>query len=297
MRCTPVCVGVSEPKNLGDMPSVSMEDRFIEQLNVKIEQGSFYDAHQLCRAIFDRFGRRKDVNGGLDFGMSYGELFASKEKHELTVNLGLRTLQLLKDNDVKASDLYLEKLATFFILCPAHSTDGKYEFMNNLIGWSKTIYPDGSPFLRSIIADAYLAEGKYGACQGHIVYCDDADAMAILVREWKVKGYPLEQDFFALRLICILLSRTRVDVAGKLLEKLELPEVPQPPLQLAWLLWAACFERNLALLEVVQRKYALIIRVDPTFEKLLSAIQSDLFGIKPQQNGMMAILQKMMGGQ
>eukprot|EP01054_Gregarina_sp_Poly1_P003964 Gregarina_sp_Poly_1__3963@NODE_2194_length_2501_cov_123_746097_g1414_i0_p2_GENE_NODE_2194_length_2501_cov_123_746097_g1414_i0NODE_2194_length_2501_cov_123_746097_g1414_i0_p2_ORF_typecomplete_len292_score37_43DUF410/PF04190_13/3_4e41TPR_MalT/PF17874_1/12TPR_MalT/PF17874_1/10_NODE_2194_length_2501_cov_123_746097_g1414_i015752450 len=284
-----------------------MEARFIKSLDSKITNGEFYDAHQLTRAIFDRFAKKKDIEGGLQFSAEYAEIFAEKGQYELTVNLGGRALQLLQTCNIAPSEELVDQLSVFFMLCPAFSTDTKYEFMNKLIIWSRDCplaqdpmeRKEGLKSLHSLIADAYLAEGKFGDCQGHLVFCDDVDSMIDMLMAWQKQGYPSEKHFFTLRLVCILLSRGRIHIAGHLLERLpanwESDEVPAV-LQVAWLLWAACQQKCHELIELLRRKYTLILRVDPAFEKFLLAIEGKIFGIKYQPTGIAGMLQNLLGG-
>lgn len=284
-----------------------MEARFIKSLNSKIANGDFYDAHQLTRAIFDRFAKKKDFDGGLQFGAEYAQIFADKSQYELTVNLGARALQLLQDCNVTPTEELIDQLSVFFMLCPPFSTESKYDFMNKLILWSRgcpalantSESKEGMKSLHSLIAEAYLAEGNFGACQGHLVFCDDVDGMLDMLNAWQKTGYPSEKHFFTLRLVCILLSRGRLHITGHLLERLPVDwksdDVPAV-LQAAWLLWAACQQCCHELIELIRRKYHLIFRVDPGFEKLLIAIEAKVFNIKYQPTGIAGMLQNLLGG-
>eukprot|EP01057_Protomagalhaensia_wolfi_P002719 Protomagalhaensia_wolfi_Nauph_80__2718@NODE_284_length_2933_cov_63_744990_g212_i0_p1_GENE_NODE_284_length_2933_cov_63_744990_g212_i0NODE_284_length_2933_cov_63_744990_g212_i0_p1_ORF_typecomplete_len292_score46_43DUF410/PF04190_13/4_7e35TPR_MalT/PF17874_1/13TPR_MalT/PF17874_1/9_1XFP/PF03894_15/0_27_NODE_284_length_2933_cov_63_744990_g212_i010891964 len=282
-----------------------MESRFIKSLNAKIAGGDFYDAHQLTRAIFDRFAKKKDIDGGLAFGAEYAEIFAEKGQYELTVNLGCRALQLLQTCNVRPTMELIDQLSVFFMLCPAFATDTKYDLMNKLILWSRDceeaaeVEKDGLKSLHSMMAEAYLAEGKFGLCQGHMVFCEDVDSMLDMLAAWQKQGYPSECHLFTFRLVCILLTRGKMHVAGHLLQRLpvvwESQDVPAA-LQAAWLVWAGCQLQCHELVEFVRRKYALILRVDHAFEKLLVAIEGRVFGIQYQPSGLGGMLQSLLSG-
>lgn len=273
-----------------------------------MKEGQYYDALQLCRAIFQRFLKKKDLTGGVAFAEEFAEKFAEHGQYELTISLGQRVLEELVTNNstvIPTMD-YCEKLSTFFLLCPSNSTEAKYTFMHKLIQWSRgcdelspTEKEEGSSFLHSLMADAYLAEGKYGSCQNHIIFCEDAQLMTELIRRWQIWGYPSETHSFLLRLVLILLSRRQIQVAGQLLKELKFswdnPNLPGP-LQAAYLVWASCAELCHELFAHVQKKYVLIFRVDPTLQKLLLAVESSVFGIHHEQGGIMGMLQQMLGG-
>lgn len=284
-----------------------MEARFIRNLDLKVEAGDFYDAHQLCRSIFERYSKRKDVQGGLAFAEKYAEIFASHEQYELTVNLGQRSLEMLRALQIVPSLELIDRMATFLLLCPPDSTDVKYEFANQLIGWSKGCEQfgddeevlNGSKTLQALVADAYLNERKFGNAQNHMVFCDDASSMAELLIQWQAWGYPSETHFFTLRLICILLSREKIDVAKQVLSHIgidwDADDVPAP-LQAAYFLWASTHEKSHELFDLTSRKYALIFRVDPMFSRLMSVIEANVFGVKPEQGGMMGMLKSLIQG-
>lgn len=292
----------------------------MEKLDKKIECEQFYDAHQLSRAIFDRFNKKKDHEGALAFSEKYGIIFAENGQFELTVNLGMRSLEVIKAAGIAPTAELQGRLALFFDMCPAKSTDTKYEFMDALIRWSKDRADfsggnkqskesqqqgveqgeagSGSVELHEKIAEAYLEDGKFGIAQKHAVYCDKPELFAALIHKWQEAGYPSEKHFFTLRLVCILLSRRAVATARTFLDKLVsecTPETPAP-LQAAHFLvvsaQSSCFE----LFEMVQRRYALIFRVDPAFSRLFPVIEAKVFDVKREQTGLMHMLKSMLGG-
>lgn len=284
-----------------------MDERSRASLAQRLEAGQFYEVSQSCKAIFQRYLKRKDVEGGIALCEEYADKFANLEQEELAINLGQTVLDALtRRPDVTVTNELCERLAVFFSLCPPESTNSKFAYMNQLIQWSRKAQgasereqKEGLKYLHSLIAHAYLAEGRFGSCQNHLIFCEDVSVMAELMHQWQGWGYPSEKYSFLLRLVLMLLSRNRIEVAGDFIKqmnyKLEEKDVPGP-VQAAYLIWASCLELCHDLFTHVSRKYVLIFRVDATLQKLLMAVESTIFGIQHEQGGLMGMLKQMLGG-
>ncbi|EZG72986.1 hypothetical protein GNI_049630 [Gregarina niphandrodes] len=283
-----------------------MESRLLRNLDSKISAKEYYDAHQLVRALFERYARKGDLRAGVDFADKYAEVFAEHGQFELCVNLGQRVLRLMQTTDQMPTGENIGKLAVLFCLCGPNSTDSKYEYMNQVIQWSKRNPEaseeekrDGAHDLHSMIADAYLNENKFGACQNHLVFCDDIDAMVDLTRRWQETCYPTEKWLIPLRLTLILLCNKKFQVAKSYLDKCfdswNSPDCPAP-LQMAYLTWAACQHNSLELYETVSRKYALIFRLDEGIARLFETLQSAVFKIQKQHSGILDMMSQFLAG-
>lgn len=282
-----------------------MESRVVANVDKRLEQGAFYDAYQLCRAVFERYTRKKDARGGLEFAAKYAVVFADHGQYEFAVNLGEQALKFVQDVNVPPTLELAERFASFFLLSTPAVTQSKYDYMHKLIQWSKSCEDVSEPeklsglrTLHSYIADAYFAEGKLGLCQNHLVFCDDADALSELVQRWQNMGYPSEKHYFSLRLVLILLSQKRLQLCEAFIRKMDVDwngdNIPAP-LQAAFLVWAAAAESCHPLLEFLLRKYALVFRVDASFPRLVSVIEREIFGIQHHPSGLMGMLQQMFG--
>ncbi|XP_026193947.1 uncharacterized protein LOC113147470 [Cyclospora cayetanensis] len=108
------------------------------------------------------------------------------------------------------------------------------------------------------------------------------------LRTWTPQGYPSESGFFWLRAVLMLLCVKRTDVAESLLMNHSdvdwsgLESVPAP-LQVAYLLVAACKAGSINAFNLILRKYNVLLRRDPFFARCADKIKLEVFGVaRPQ---------------
>lgn len=124
------------------------------------------------------------------------------------------------------------------------------------------------------------------ACE--VVLLPSLFSVALQMEAWVPLGYPNERGFFWLRLVLMLLCLKRIDVAYDLLQHhsgvhwMDDEDIPAP-LQVAYLLVAACKVKSIAAFNLLLRRYNVLLRRDPLFSRCADQIKLEVFGVTRQQ--------------
>jgi len=276
-------------------------------INAKIEAGDYYDAQQMVKTAFRRLGSKGQLAAALDFCVHSAGEMSNAGEHDLAADLGNDLVDSLVSAKEKPSSENLALIEKVMTKIPAHAAMvSKYRLLNSALKWSAGESSQGHPQLHRLAAESYLAEEEFGKSQNHLVYCGDGPALAALVRRWRQRGYPNEQDLFSLRVLLMLLALNDTmtartfwnEMAGDVFSSGTLPqetELPEPVVQCGSFLLVAAEARSIDFFRAVRGKYALVLRRDSTFEKYLDEIESRLFGVQKQQGGLGAIFDMLMG--
>jgi len=295
--------------------------------------GNYYDAQQMIKMVHRRLCAKGKHAEAAQLCVDSAASFSTVGKHDLAVDLGKDLVSSLEARKEVPSEDNLSQIEAIFRAVPPNvATPVKYALMHQALKWSSATCSAGHPRLHLLAADAYRAEGEFGKCQGHFVFCGDGIGLAEMVCEWRQCGYPNERDLFSLRLLLILLSLNdlvtarcfwdaancssnlpspanlgvrRADAQGtpsSSPDPATAPEnaaqdaVPQPPVQCGTFLLAAAEGKSIEFFRLVRGKYALVIRRDSTFDKYLDEIESKVFGAQVQRSGFGALFEMLLGG-
>jgi len=280
----------------------------------KITTGDFYDAQQMVKTVYCRQVAKGQFDSAAELCLTSARQFSEAEQHELAADLGKDLVATLTLREEPVSDAMIARIEAIVKSIPAsEATVMKYALLHKALHWSKQEYVRGHPRLHRLAAECHRADGNFGRCQGHFVFCEDGPAFAALVKEWRTHGYPNEADIFGLRSLLMLLTLSDMNTARSFWEALvgadvapsglatadqerESPPAPEPPVAAGSFVLAAAEAKDLAFFKAVRAKYFLVFRRDPTFEKYLDEIESKVFGIKVQKAGIGALFDALMGG-
>ncbi|KAL8430819.1 hypothetical protein ACSSS7_005678 [Eimeria intestinalis] len=274
--------------------------RVVATVQRKIDAGDMYDAQQLVKTFSNRCKSKGEPAVSVSICKEFAQQFASKGHGALALDLATTALQCMQEQSVTPSEAQLQLVADLLEASTLDPTSGPTAkdistYVSRAVKWSrKPDAPIGSLRLHRAAAAANWRIKNYGLCQGHLVYCGDAEALGRLMEAWTPLGYPSERSFFWLRLVLMLLCLKRVDVANDLLldhsgVQWETDDVAAP-LQVAYLAVAACKAKSIAAFNLVLRKYNILLRRDPFFARCADQIKLEVFGVVKQQPASLASL-------
>lgn len=277
----------------------------------KIDAGQYYDAQQMAKSLYRRLCAKAQHAEAGQLCVDLASRFSAVGEFELAANLGQDLVSSLEARQELPSDENLSQIEAIFQAIPSNAASSqKYALVYKALKWSSASCSSGHPRLHRIAALSHWADGNFGKCQGHYVYCGDGPGLAKMVREWRQKGYTIERDLFSLRVLLILLSLSDLVTARSFWdavnegEALDLramdvaeneAEVPEPALQFGAFLLAAAESHSAKFFRIVRSKYTLVIRRDRTFDKYLDEIEAKVFGTRVQQNGIGALFDLLLG--
>jgi len=301
----------------------------------KIARGEYYDAQQMVKMVYRRLCAKGQTTEAAELCAGSAKRFSGVGEHDLAADLGKDLVATFEDSNAEPCEENLGQIEAIVECIPPNvAAAPKYALLQQALKWSSSASASkGHPRLHRLAAKAYWAEHQYGKCQAHFVYCGDGTGLANMVREWRQRGYPNEEDLFALRTLLILLSLNDVATAREFWnavatvtmpeaggsasstatkstapDELRAPtpaetpgatavqETPEPTVQCGCFLLAAVEARNIVFFRMVRMKYALVTRRDSSFDKYLDEIEANVFGATTQQNGLGALFEVLLSG-
>jgi hypothetical protein len=307
-------------------------------IDEKIAAGEYYDAQQMVKTLHRRLCAKRKHEEADKLCVESAARFSLAGQHELAVDLGKDLVSSLATRKEEPADENLALIEAILQDIPSKvASHPKYALMHQALKWSSAsaACSTGHPRLHRLAAMSHWADGDFGKCQGHFVFCGDGPGLAEMLRAWRTKGYANEQDLFSLRLLLILLSLNDIATARSFWDDVNeirlLPaaaasssefqtdqalasvpsassssspaQVPVPPeeqvpeaaVQCGTFLLAAAEGRNLQFFRCVRAKYLLVFRRDPTFNTYLDEVEAKVFGIQAQPQGIGAFFDLLLG--
>lgn len=192
----------------------------IKSVLQKIKDGQYYDGSQMGITLINRCVSRGLDSEAVRLCFLFGMEMVKANQFDLSSSLGILMIKIFTEFELEVTDERIQMILDLFTPTPPNPSEERSRFIERAIKWA-SMDSGAESHLRTLHAaagKAYQESGQFGQAQGHLVYCGDADALALLLKEWRQKGYPSEQELFVLRLILILLAKGDVSVAKSVLE-------------------------------------------------------------------------------
>lgn len=271
----------------------------------KIQDGQYYDGAQLVTTLMNRCISRGLYDDALKLCRLFGLEMVKVNQFDLAANFGLQMIKIFNDFGLIPTDERIQAILDLFTPTPNQVVEERNRFIERAIKWASDMSQNSDRTfvtrLHRAAAKGYQEFGLYGQAQGHLVFCMDANALALLVKEWREKGYASEHELFVLRLVLILLAKGDIDIAKSFIESsvfgfnFDSPILP-PPIQFGYLLIEACRTRNVDFFDTLQTKYMLVIRRNQTtFKRLLQCIDQTIFNRQQGSTNILGMLSGLLG--
>lgn len=282
-----------EKKNIADQKDIVSQKKLIV---IKIAERKFYEAHHILKTMINRYMKKKDLTKSMKIIFFYCPQFAKQNEFAFVCDLMITCLNILTEHRVKFTEPCAQKIIEIFNLCSCKSLDDKYKFMNKAIIWSKNeTQPVGYIPFHKAVGYAYLNDENYQLAHNHFIYTDDSNVLYEALNAWKNEGYPSEAPYFVLRSVLSLIVLKKFRIAFEIINKFETnldrKDVPLP-IQLAYLITAACVHNSAPLYEDVKYRYRLILSFDPEFQNFIKEIDAQIFN--KQKNDIFSLLQNIL---
>ncbi|XP_031554158.1 Golgi to ER traffic protein 4 homolog [Actinia tenebrosa] len=279
--------------------------RVLQKLNKSIEEGSYYEAHQMIRTLYFRYTSQKKYNDAAELLHNGACLFLKHKQVGSGNDLALLMLECFKNSKQQADKTSLQKILSIFKLYDPEDFQDRQEFLQRALNWTKEVDPSqkyGNTDLHHECAKIYWQEKNYGESRYHFLYTHDGLQCAKMLIEFATtRGYPGEQDLFVtqtvLQFLCLPNANTANIVFLKYTEfhpefSSQEPPFPKPLLNFVWLLLSAIKRQgSLSLFTVLCEKYQPTLERDPTYKIYLDRIAQLFFGLPPPQpTGMQGIM-------
>jgi len=269
-------------------------ERVISKLKNSIQNGNFYEAHQMYRTLYFRYLGQKKYTELESMLYDGSTLLFSHNQIESGIDLAKLYIETLKEGEFEPEDEQFKKISRLFELIPSENVD-KQAFLVSGLQWSSAGSGShvGNPRLHQYIAYSYWQKRKYNESRQHFLHsCDGEGCGSMLVEFHLDQGFSSEMDLFitqtVLQYLCLkkhvvaaLAFSTYTAVHPKLLQG---PPYPNPLLNFIWfLLLAIQSSSTVSAYTVLCEKYKDFIDRDPQYVQYLDKIGQLFFGVPAPQ--------------
>jgi len=314
--------------------SRSSTARIEQRVRKKIEDGEFYEAHQMYRTIFSRQKQNKFLSNALRIAFEGAcQLFDVKENGSagdlcLLYCSGLDEIAEGEEYEKLCSKIHeqVQKLHYYTLTHLDIDQPERDQFEKHIITWSanKSGSRFGSPALREAVGDNYWtfvhnnrpddAETElslYVNARNNLLISGNAIKLADFTVEFSAYASKTDEEvqFFCMQTVFQLLTRNEPQNASIFFENFvkhkntkfsKFPFDGLPLMNLAYFLLAAIKMKNQKTYFVLLQNYAPILHSpDPSYIHYMRKIGIMYFGVKPKtqpkkQGGLMGMIQNMM---
>lgn len=268
--------------------------RVLEKLERSVEDGNYYEAHQMYRTLYFRYLGQKKYNELLDMLYNGSVLFLEHEQNISGADLGILLVEVLVKSETCNFSEWIPKLSTIFAKISI-STPERDTYIMNCIRWSSSNghFNHGHPVLHQQVAQVYWNEKNYSQAKHHYIYSKDGKNCAKLLIELQTsQGFRSEIDLFiaqaVLQFLClnnqITANQTFLSYTAQHPNiKKEGPPYLLPLLNFLWFLLQAIESGKLTTFVIICEQYKPSIKRDPVYLQYLDRIGQIFFGVEPPQ--------------
>lgn len=286
-------------------------ERVMKKLQVNIELGQYYEAHQMYRTLYFRYLSQKKYDELKSLLYDGAILFLSHDQHNSGSDLAVLLVNVLNESQAAVTDENMDKLGHLFSLMLPDSPE-RANFLSSALKWSgknsDSTNALGHPRLHQSVALTLWKEKNYQQSRYHFIHSSDGDGCATMLIEYHItKGYPSEVDLFiaqtVLQYLCLKNKTTASTAFYTYTEKH--PAVSTgfpfllPLLNFLQFLLQAIEREKLAYFRVLCEQYEPSLNRDPCYSEYVERIGQVFFGLAPppKQQGMFGnLIQSLLEG-
>ncbi|KAI8845234.1 hypothetical protein HDU78_005669 [Chytriomyces hyalinus] len=192
-------------------------DKVILKLKKSVEEGNFYEAHQMYHSVCQRLvtqNKSKDAIALLHSGAV--ELLNAKQIGSGS-DLGLRMLEIFEADQIAIDADSRSKILDIFQAFQERQNTYCEDFVRRACKWSATYgeCPTGDQLLHHAMGSRYFKEKEYYNAEHHFVLgnLDSAKAAGRMTYQWSQEGYFEDAGYFVARTCLALLVQKKLQKA------------------------------------------------------------------------------------
>jgi len=277
--------------------------RVLAKLNNSLENGNFYEAHQMYRTLFYRYTAQKKYgeiesmlyDGAMKlFAKDQGGSGADLSKLYLDNLVSMQSESASSDQEGKEEER-MQRVVKLYTSIPASLPD-KDNFLGQAVKWSSDKHnPSGHPRLHQLLAYEFWKLKKYPESRHHFLYSSDGSGCGHMLADFHhERGLLREIDLFIVGTVLQYLCLKKHIAAAVALHayaqkhpslaasKSGNPPFKHPLMNFVWLLLLAIeHKQSVTAFTTLTEKYMPSIKRDPTFLEYLDKIGQHFFGVPP----------------
>jgi len=267
--------------------------RIFANLKRSVDDGEFYEAHQLYKIIYFRYKNQGKFLECIDLLYDGAGTLLSHNQHQSGADLAMLLLNVLEENKVPISGAIIDKIGRIHKLMDCES-DERQEYVSSALKWSNLesqAFRTGHPDLHRKFALTTWHEKKFMQSQYHFVHSKDGEGCATMLVEYHITyGFPSEVDLFIVQVVLqylCLRNRITAENAFKSYTTLH-PQVEKGPpyvyplINFLWMLLIAIEGGKVAVFTILCEQYQPSLKRDPCYLEYLDKIGQIFFGVPPK---------------
>ena len=269
--------------------------RVLSKLNTSLENGNYYEAHQMYRTLYYRYSAQSKWTELETMLYDGAVTLFSHDQGGSGADLAKLYLEILEKSEIRPTEEIMKKIGRIYQLTPSHLPD-KENFKALALKWSliDKQHPNGHPRLHQLFAYELWRSKRYAESRHHFLHSMDGSGCGTMLAEFHVSnGLNREMDLFVVGTVLQMLCLQKHLVAAftlksytenhpVLLGERKGPPYKHPLLNFVWLLLLAIeHKQSVSAYSILVEKYTPSLKRDPSYLEYLDKIGQHFFGLAP----------------
>ncbi|XP_022095557.1 Golgi to ER traffic protein 4 homolog [Acanthaster planci] len=266
--------------------------RVLLKLRQNVEEGNYYEAHQMYRTLYHRYMAQKKHAEAIELIYSGASLLLSHNQYTSGADLCLLLVEAFNISDTPVVTENIDKVAGLVCTIPSDVPE-RGKCISSALQWSKTsnkAIKTGDPELHQRLAVKLWQEKNYFEARYHFLHSCDGEGCASMLVEYHVaNGYPSEVDMFVAQAVfqylCLKNKACATLTFHMYTEKHPAissgPPFILPLLNFLWFMLMAIEGGKLTTFTVLCEQYQPSLKRDPIYLEYLDRIGQLFFGLPP----------------
>ncbi|CAG8614947.1 5815_t:CDS:2 [Paraglomus brasilianum] len=298
-------------------------DKILEKLRTSVNNGNYYEAHQMYRTVCRRYIKQEKHNSAIELLYSGGQLLLEHKQIGSGTDLSLYLVDAYKEAEIPVTEESRARITRLLSLLP--NEPGRRRFMDAAVQWSVKFSDSvvGDPELHHFIGEMLWKEKSYSEAEPHFLAGLPASSRSYgnMLAEWASQDHPSKLGTYISRAVLQYLclrnirdARTSFDTFIEAVAEKDSsiksgtapyrPTLASDPVQISLYTIPLLNFLQLLILTVqrdardlftkLRTKYSSSLAVEPSFDDLLNKIGEVFFDIKLQKPQQYNLLQDLM---
>ncbi|RIA93012.1 hypothetical protein C1645_37012 [Glomus cerebriforme] len=305
------------------MSNVKGTDKVLDKLKVSVEEGKYYEAHQMYRTVCRRYIKQKKYKSAIDLLFSGAQTLLKHKQTGSGSDLSLYLIDAYNEEKMPVTDESRARIIQLLELFPADEP-GRKRFIDASVSWSVKFgeNPAGDPGLHHYVGELFWKDKMYSEAEPHFLAgnAESSKSYGKMLAEWSEKDLSSKRGAYIARAVLQYLCLRSIREAknsfdtfiAEVNEKhpsiksgtapyqpkitgntIEITIYALPLLNFLQLLILTVQRDAADLFTQLRTKYKNDLSIEPSFDDLLNKIGEIFFNLRPQRPQQFNIFQLM----
>lgn len=306
------------------MSSAKGTDKVLDKLNTSVEEGKYYEAHQMYRTVCRRYIKQKKYKSAIDLLFSGAQTLLNHKQTGSGTDLSLYLIDAYNEEKMPVTDESRARIIQLLELFPAEEP-GRKRFIDASINWSIKFSENsaGDSELHHYVGKLLYKDHFYSDAEPHFLAgtSESSKVYGKMLVEWSGKDHPSKRGAYIARAVLQYLCLRNIRDAknsfdsfiAELMEKdpsIKSGTVPYRPtitgdpievglytiplLNFLQFLILTIQRDASDLFTELRNKYKSALSIEPSFDELLNKIGEIFFNLRVQRPQQFNIFQDLM---